>query len=206
VTTKPPGGVGPISLGGVLASQVADLSVALTRTPPSITVGQDATFTLTLANAGPDASAGPEIRVVVSGDAALMSANASSGSFSGPAGVWTAGTVAAGTDATLALVVRATKPGQIGVVAEVLADAGHDPDSKPDNRAANEDDRASAAVDAATASQAAPKKTKPVLSLALSPKRDAKPPHRMHVRRQARDLGKEAKDRQEHTGGGRVRR
>ncbi len=79
----------------------ADLTIAKTvddATPP---LGSDVTFTVTVANAGPDAAAGVSVTDALPAGLTYVSSTASAGSYSNVTGVWTIGALANGATATL---------------------------------------------------------------------------------------------------------
>jgi uncharacterized repeat protein (TIGR01451 family) len=141
-----PAVAGPVQLGGRLAVAVGDLSLQMAVDAPARQVGQQATFTLTLANGGPDAAGGVAVAAALPAGLALVSATPSQGSYDGATGLWSVGAVASGAQATLTVVARVDAAGALAYTAEVAASGVPDPDSAASNAADGEDDRASATV------------------------------------------------------------
>ncbi len=118
---------------------VADLSLAKTiDTVP--TAGSQVTFTLVVSNAGPDAAVVQVTDRLADGFTFVEATG--DGSYSSSSGVWTAGTVAAGSSATLNILAGVNPSGSYGNTAEVTASNAFDPDSTPGNNNPTEDDRA----------------------------------------------------------------
>ncbi len=118
---------------------VADLS--LTKTIDAVpTAGSQVTFTLVVANAGPD----PAVVQVTDrlADGFTFVGASGDGSYSPGNGVWTAGTVEADATATLSIVAGVNPSGSYGNTAEITASNAFDPDSTPGNNNPTEDDRA----------------------------------------------------------------
>jgi uncharacterized repeat protein (TIGR01451 family) len=178
VNAAPAGVIGMPSLG---SSASADLSLTATASPPAATVGGQVVITITLANAGVDATTAT-IAAPLGAGLTLVSATAAQGSYSSATGLWRAGTVPAGATATLTLIAGVVSPGTLTTTAEVVDASAQDPDSTPANDIAGEDDRATATVTAAAAPAAAAAVTpaKQVaadrLTVTLKPARDAKAP------------------------------
>lgn len=128
----------------------ADLSLTLTASNTSPTVGQNVAYTVTVANAGPDAATG----VKVGGNGPwwgsnLVSATPSQGSHDSVTGLWTVGTIPAGATATLQAVVKTSTAGTNTYYATVNTSDQPDPDSTPGNYNTAEDDQASVTITAA---------------------------------------------------------
>jgi uncharacterized repeat protein (TIGR01451 family) len=143
-----PGQVGPVHLNGLIVAAVGDLSLGMTVDAPARQVGEQATFTLTLTNGGPDAAGGVSVGAALPAGLALVSASPSQGTYDAATGVWAVGAVAVGAPATLTLVTRVDAAGVLTNTAEVVDAGVPDPDSTPGNAAAGEDDRAAASVTA----------------------------------------------------------
>ncbi|WP_413432987.1 DUF11 domain-containing protein [Crateriforma spongiae] len=130
----------------ILSPQI-DLSIAKTASDLSPDVGQNVTFTVTLSNAGPDTATGVTVRDVLPAGLNFVSATPSQGSYESGTGVWTVGSVNAGSGATLSIIAGVTAAGSIQNVAEVLAADQPDADSTPGNGATGEDDLATVTLD-----------------------------------------------------------
>ncbi len=110
----------------------ADVSIAKTVNNPTPAVGSNVTFTVTVANNGPDAADGVSVADALPAGLTLVSATPSQGGYA--AGTWTVGTVGNGASATLAIVATVTGHGPITNTATVSATT-HDP-ATADNTAA----------------------------------------------------------------------
>ncbi len=127
-----------------LPLQTADLSLSKSASPSSVNVGQNVTFTIVIANSGPDAATGVEVSDLLPAGLAFVSALPSQGSYVG--GVWTVGTLANGATATLQIVATVNAAGPIANTAQVSNSDQFDPDSTPANNNPAEDDQSSAVV------------------------------------------------------------
>ncbi len=110
----------------------ADLSVTKTvdRTAPLI--GDIVTYTVTVSNAGPDTAPAVAVDDALPAGLTLVSASASSGSYSDP--TWNVGSLASGAQATLTIRARVTDSGAITNTATVTSDAA-DPTNGNDSDA-----------------------------------------------------------------------
>ncbi|NBC19098.1 MAG: DUF11 domain-containing protein [Bacteroidetes bacterium] len=129
----------------------ADVSLALRAGASSATVGDEIEVTLTLDNAGPDAADSVVVRLTVD-DALHLHAHSGDGTLI-DGRTWRVGRLGEDGTAGRSLVVRPEVPGTLHVRAEVIAQTPEDPDSTPDNGAADEDDADAMAL---TATLAAP--------------------------------------------------
>ncbi len=125
---------------------VADLSLTKSVNDPTPNVGDVVTFTITLANAGPDTAPGVAVSDPLPVGLSYVASIPSRGSYDDTAGTWTVGSMAAGDTATLTIDARVTTTGTRINVAEVSAAGSSDPDSTPGNGDPGEDDRASASL------------------------------------------------------------
>ena len=124
----------------------ADLSLVKTVNNPSPNIGQQVTFTLTLANAGPDGATNVMVGDTLPAGMTFVSSTPSQGSYISGTGIWTVGSVASGANATLQIVATATTSGTKTNTAQVTASDQADPDSTPNNSVAMEDDQGSAGL------------------------------------------------------------
>ncbi len=178
---EPPSALGPIELGRPVIGRIVDVSLSAAAAVATIPIGGETTVTLTVANAGLD-TAEPTIAIGLAGGASLLRGAASTGGFDAGTGTWSPGPIAGGGSAQLVLTVRATEAGPATVAAETLRSDGFDPDSRPGNLVAAEDDHATASFMVTPAAIAPAAKEKPDrLTLKLGKSRDAKAPHTFRV-------------------------
>ncbi len=130
----------------VLTPASSDLSLSKTVDDETPHVGDNVTFTVTVANAGPDAATGVRVRDALPAGLAFVSAAPTQGSYDSGSGLWTVGSVADGQTASLALVATVTTTDRETNTAEVIAVDQRDPDSTPGNGIAAEDDQADVSV------------------------------------------------------------
>ncbi|TWU57755.1 DUF11 domain-containing protein [Rubripirellula reticaptiva] len=121
----------------------ADLSLTKSVDTAAPNVGDVVTFTLTLANAGPDTTTGVTVRDVLPAGLTLVSSTPSAGNYNSATGIWSVDSIASGADARLE--IRATVVAQTERTnsAEIITSNQFDPDSTPGNGVAGEDDQAS---------------------------------------------------------------
>jgi uncharacterized repeat protein (TIGR01451 family) len=122
----------------------ADLSLTKTADNAAPLVNQLVTFTLTVTNAGPTHTTGVTVRDLLPAGLSFVSASPAA-AYNNATGIWTVGNLNSGSNSTLQIVARVTTSGAITNTAEVNASAVTDPDSTPNNNAA-EDDQASAVL------------------------------------------------------------
>lgn len=126
----------------------ADLSLTKDVNIAAPSIGQDVTFTITVANAGPGAANNVVVTDLLPADLDFVSSNPSQGSYDDVTGIWTVGSIDAGGDATLQIVATVTSLDGQDNDAEVTDVDEFDPDSTPGNNIPEEDDQDSATVDA----------------------------------------------------------
>ncbi len=122
----------------------ADLSLTKTVDVATPTVGDAVTFTVTVRNAGPDATDAVAVLDRLPAGYAFVSAAPSQGSYDAVTGRWTLGTLPSGTAATLTVMATVRPAGPYTNTAEIVASSQPDPDSTPGNGVAGEDDQDSA--------------------------------------------------------------
>jgi uncharacterized repeat protein (TIGR01451 family) len=115
--------------------QQSDLSVAKTVSDATPNVGDTVTFTVTLMNEGPSAATSVEVTDLLPAGLTFVSATPSQGTYSAGTGVWTVGTVVAGTPQTLQLAAQVVSPNaQTNTATVTHADQ---PDPDPANNASS---------------------------------------------------------------------
>lgn len=114
----------PVSTGS------ADLSVSKTDSPDPATVGEGLTYTVTAANAGPDAASGVILTDTLPSTVSFSSASVSQGTSSLVGSVWTwdIGSIASGASATATITVIPAAGGAVSNTASV-AGGQSDPDT-----------------------------------------------------------------------------
>ncbi len=120
--------------------RVADLSLLKTVSNTTPSVGQNATFTMTVTNAGPDPATGVTVTDVLPAGLTFVS----SLDFSNVAGTLSTAPfiLGVGSSRALTFVATVTQPGPITNAAQVATSREFDPDSQPGNGTGNaEDDR-----------------------------------------------------------------
>src|SRR5262249_23636601 len=91
---------------GRLTTFTADLAVTKTVSNPTPNVGDTITFTISLANNGPNNATGVSVNDLLPAGLTFVSATPSAGAYNSTTGLWTVGNVAKGQTPTLLL--RAT--------------------------------------------------------------------------------------------------
>ena len=103
------------------STPVANLSLTKTVDATSINVGQNAVFTVSLANTGPDPATGVMVTDFLPPGLTLITPSPSQGAYAPATGVWDVGTVPVGATPTLRLTARVDTPGQKINTAQVTA-------------------------------------------------------------------------------------
>ena len=111
-----------------LAAVSADLAVAKTVSDSTPDVGDTITFTVTLTNNGPNSATNVHLTDALPAGLGFVSATPSQGSYASSSGVWTVGTLAAGTSATLSLMAQVAATGGLTNTATVTDSDQPDPD------------------------------------------------------------------------------
>lgn len=124
----------------------ADLSIRKTVDSVAAAVGQNATFTITLSNAGPATATNVAVTDQIPAGLTFVSATASQGTYDSTTGLWTVGAVPANGTASLQITVTVNTTNPARNTAQVSASDQPDPDSAPGNNVATEDDQASASL------------------------------------------------------------
>ena len=103
--------------------------------PATVLVGEQATFTVTVSNAGPARALGLVVRDLLPVGLTLDSFSVSQGSYVPATGDWTVGAVDAGQSATLTLVATLEVTGVVTNLATITATDQPDPDTSNDSAA-----------------------------------------------------------------------
>jgi uncharacterized repeat protein (TIGR01451 family) len=88
----------------------ADLALTKTTTDPTPNVGDLVTYTITLADIGPDAATNAEVTDLLPAGLDFVSATPSQGNYDPTTGLWAAGTVNVGSPQTLVILASVTSP------------------------------------------------------------------------------------------------
>ena len=123
----------------------SDLSLTLGASATSPNFGDNVTMTVTVANAGPDATTGVTVDYALPSGLSYVSDNGS-GAYNSGTGVWTIpGSVASSGSASLQILANVQTSGSYVSITEVSASDNLDPDSTPANSGTSplEDDTAS---------------------------------------------------------------
>jgi large repetitive protein len=128
-----------------------DLAVQMVVNNPTPNLGENVTFTVGVANTGPDTATGVVVTDKLPVGLAFVSSATSQGSYDAGTGVWNVGSLAPNVGATLEIVARVDRLGNLTNVAEVTAAVQKDSDSTPGNKNPNEDDYAAVTVRAQVA-------------------------------------------------------
>ena len=119
----------------------ADLSLVKTVDNATPSVGEEVTFTLTLTNGGPSATAGVQVRDLIEPDSLVELVSVeTTGTATYADALWAVGHVPNGGTATLTVTVRILGAGTLTNTAEIVASTLPDPDSKLGNGTSGEDD------------------------------------------------------------------
>ncbi len=123
----------------------ADVSLSKVLVGGAPNIGSNATFRITITNAGPSNAQNIVVRDQLPAGLSLVSSNPSLGVYNSSNGNWSIASLPVGTQ-TLDLVATVTQAGSITNIAEVSSSDTPDPDSTPNDNIG--DDRSSAAVEA----------------------------------------------------------
>ncbi len=123
------------------------MSLSQSVSNPTPTVGTDVVFTITAVNSGSlDATNVTAKDLLPAGLTFVSPYTASVGTYDNTTGIWTLGTLANGTSATLTITANVATVGGKTTRAEIWTVDQFDPDSTPGNSVTTEDDYASAQV------------------------------------------------------------
>jgi large repetitive protein len=130
------------SASATVTGQAADLSVTKSVDDPTPNLGDSVTFTVQVANAGPDTAPSVQLSDPLPAGLTFTSATPSTGTYTALTGSWDVGSIASGTTDTLTIHAVVNATGSIKNVAQVSASGLPDPDSTPGNNVVGEDDEA----------------------------------------------------------------
>lgn len=116
----------------VVRPRSADLALGMSVDRPIAAVGELITYTLTLANSGPDVAPGVTIQNRLPAGVSLVSAIPTWGAFDPVSGVWTVGSVSPGAPVTLTLTARADVASPAPNEANVLTSDAFESDTAND--------------------------------------------------------------------------
>ena len=119
----------------------ADLSLLKSVSNSSPNVGENVTFTVTVANDGPDMATNVRVTDALPSGLTLVSSTPNQGTYNSSTGDWNIGSIASGGNATLVIVATVTTTASITNTAQVVAADQFDSDSTPANGQASEDDQ-----------------------------------------------------------------
>lgn len=116
----------------------ADLAVVKTVSNPTPNEGDAVTYTIMLTNDGPDPATGIELTDLLPGGVTFSTAVPSQGTYAAGSGIWTVGTLASGTIATLDLSITVNS-GTVGtsITNTAAISAANEPDPVPGNNSAS---------------------------------------------------------------------
>ena len=127
-------------------TKVADLSLTKTVDNDTPNRTDNVTFTLRLANDGPDAATNVQISDPIPAGLRFVSASPSIGTYDSTSGIWSVPNVPVGSLTTLQIITAVTAAAPTTNVAEVASSLQFDPDSTPGNNLVGEDDRAEVSI------------------------------------------------------------
>ena len=137
------------SFGHQALGELADLSLDQTVSSTSASVGDEVTFTLTVANDGSADATGIQVEDLLPEGFEFVSATPDLGTYDPLTGIWDVGSLDSGETTDLditATVVEEADPDAYTNIAEIVAANQFDPDSAVNNGDTTEDDFASASV------------------------------------------------------------
>lgn len=124
----------------------ADLELTKQSDKTQYNVGDQAVFTITLINKGPDNATGIAVTDILPAGINFVQAAASAGAYDNTTGKWSVGGLGNSQQATLTITGTVTQSGTITNTAELTAAGEPDPDSSPGNGVGTEDDQSSVSI------------------------------------------------------------
>ncbi len=129
-----------------LPLQPADLSLAVVPSTTTAEVGDEVTFTLSLANAGANLASNIVVATSLPSGLTVLSVGLEQGTYDVASGNWTVGNMRDGIDRTLSILAKVGSAGDLTARAEIASADEPDPDSTPGNGTPSEDDFAAATI------------------------------------------------------------
>ena len=129
-----------------VGAEQIDLSITKTADVTTVNVGDNFTYTIELANAGPNNAEGVVVFDELPGHVSYVTHTATLGTYSAGTGEWYIGTVNVGEPQTLTITVKAIEAGDFINTAQVSKADQPDIDSEPNNDIESEDDQQSVTV------------------------------------------------------------
>ena len=129
-----------------LTPQQADLDLSKTVDNARTKVGQNVAYTIVVSNQGPNAATNVEVMDQLPEGMTYRSGVVPQGTYNAGSGVWSVGTIAVGSQASLTIVASVDQPGTKTNMAQVSAADQYDPDSTPGNGIESEDDQQSVTI------------------------------------------------------------
>ena len=126
----------------------ADLSLTMSVSDNSPSVGQDIAFDIQVSNAGQDVATGVSVRDVLPVGLTYVSSSATVGQYTSGTGIWEIGSLSVGSSVTLTITAKATTANEVTNTAEVFTSDQWDPNSTPANDDPSEDDQGSQTIGA----------------------------------------------------------
>ncbi len=128
-----------------------DLSVLMTVDNPTPNLGDEVAFTVGVINAGPDNATGVAVTDRLPAGLTYVRSSTSQGTYDSGTGLWNVGSLPPASGATMEIVARVERLGNLTNVAQVTAADQKDPNSTPGNNNPDEDDHAAITVRAQVA-------------------------------------------------------
>jgi uncharacterized repeat protein (TIGR01451 family) len=110
-----------------VSSQRADLTLNKTVSNPTPNVGDTITFTVDLADLGPDSATDVTVADLLPSGLRFVSASPSQGTYDSATGVWTVGTVSTSASQTLTIIAQVLSPASVANVASISQSDQFDP-------------------------------------------------------------------------------
>ena len=126
----------------------ADLSLTMSVTDNTPSVGQEIAFEIEVRNAGADDATGVSVRDLLPNGLEYVSSSATVGQYANGTGIWNIGALSANGVVRLTINARATTANEVTNTAEVFSSDQWDPNSTPANNDPTENDQASQTIGA----------------------------------------------------------